>query len=691
MSKPGAKFCVRSRAAFAPISGSGPGGLSMEVVRPAAKRGHGSIDEANGLFHLGEEEGKRTETQNGFVFGERLFEESSKQNIIRFMAEEPTFPGIGNVRATKLVDRFGSQLLQAIKEKDPALFDVLPEVVAISLFENFDEAAAAAELSMYLDALLVDKWIGKKVMRAWGKLGAQKLKDNPYLLISWLDWEKVDLIGQRIGKLESDPDRLTAAVEAVLYKRLSNGHTWTDLTEVESRAAKLVGEGQRHNAIDACISNNGALQNSGGLQPIGAAVMERFVMQQSLALEPSQADMFDGLMMREDDFANMIGQIEHQQGFRFTDMQLRAVWSALESRFNVFAGYAGSGKTSVLRAVCALSEASGLKVHLMALSGRAAKRITDATGYKSSTIARFVRDHRGVELEPSNLVVVDEASMVDLADAYRILRIARYARVCLVGDPAQLPPIGFGAPFADLVDYPDVSRVVLDKVHRQGETTGIPTIAKNIREGIVDELPEYNGLQDGVFHLGAKEEDAPFAIFEIGKAFAKAGCDRDDLQIIAPVKRGNGGVTNLNRFMSDLKPNRQLMFGSSGIRVGDPIVYLRNDMDRDLRNGSLGRLLAPDLADFEGNEISLRSDDVESIDLAYCLTVHKSQGSQWDRVIVPLFNVTRSSFVERSLIYTAITRAAKQVVIVGDKEAYANAVRSETAANRRQSGIGRNG
>jgi exodeoxyribonuclease V alpha subunit len=687
MSMPGAKFCVRSRAAFAPIDGNGAGSLSMGVARPAAERGHGPIDDEPGLFQLDAEEGKRTDTQNGFVFGERLFEQSDKANIIRFFAEETMFPGIGNVRASKLVERFGAGLLAAISNRDAGMYEIIPEHTANVLFENFAEAAAGAELAMYLDTLGVDRWLGRKVVKAWGQLGAEKLRENPYLLISWVPWGKVDQIGKRVGVAAEDPMRLCAACEHVLYTRLGQGHTWTSLTEAKARLNDLIGQKLAQSAIDACIEDNGAVLNGDGLQPLGAAIMERFVVRQARAREPEQEDLFAGVLLSEAEFTRLLGEIQDEQGFSFTDMQLRAIRSVLEHRFNNFAGYAGSGKTSVLKAVCALAEACGLKIHLMALSGRAAKRITEATGYQSCTIARFTRDHRGSELEHANLILVDEASMVDLPDLYRLLRIGVNARVCLVGDPAQLPPIGFGAPFADLVEYPGVNKVVLDKVHRQDETTGIPTIAKNIRNGVPDLLKDYSGLEDGVQYLFAREEDAPDQIYAIGKTFAKAGCDRDDMQIIAPVKRGNGGVNNLNSFMSSLKPSREFMIGSSSIRVGDPIVYLRNDQQKDLRNGSLGRLIGPDLADFEGNEVGIEEADVNNIDLAYCLTVHKSQGSQWDRVIVPLFNSGRNSFVERSLIYTAVTRAAKQVVIVGDYEAYEHAVRSVTAANKRQSGI----
>ncbi|UOA23020.1 ATP-dependent RecD-like DNA helicase [Sulfitobacter pontiacus] len=687
MSFSGVKFCVRSRAAFAPIDGNGAGAVSMGEVRPAAKRGPGPIDAETGLFQLGGREGKRNQTQNGFVIGERLFEQSSKANIVRFLAEEPTFAGIGNVRASKLVDRFGDGLLTVIRDRDHAVFEVLPEGVATVLFENFGDAAAEAELAMYLDALGIDERLGKKVVGAWGQLGAGKLRKNPYLLISWVPWDKVDLIGRRIGIPSEDPQRLCAACEYVLYSRLTQGHTWTSLKEVKKHLSAFIGERNAAPAIEACLDNHGAVFNADGLQPLGAAIMERFVIRQALCGGSDQKDMFSNRAWSWSEFELQLREIEAEQGFSFTEMQLRAIRSALEGRFNVFAGYAGSGKTSVLRAICALAETRGLKVHLMALSGRAAKRMTEATGYRSCTIARFIRDHQGSELEPANLVLIDEASMVDLSDLYRILRICMNARICLVGDPAQLPPIGFGAPFADLVALPRVSKVVLDKVHRQDETTGIPAIAKNIRSGIPDVLEIYSGLTDGVQYLHADEVGVPEVIYGIGRAFAQAGCDRDDVQIIAPVKRGAGGVNNINRFMSGLKPRRKFMTGSDTVRVGDPIVYLRNDPQKDLRNGSLGRLISPELAEFDGSEVHVDESDVKNIDLAYCLTVHKSQGSQWDRVIVPLFNGGRSSFVERSLIYTAVTRAAKQVVIVGDYEAYVFAVRSVTAANKRQSGV----
>lgn len=687
MRLPNLKFCVRSRAAFAPNVEGKAAGVSTEVVRLAAKREHGSVDTHDDLSLFGNSEGGRSEPQNCFVFGELLFEQSSKKNIINFLATEPSFTGIGNVRATKLVEAFGASLLDKILFKSPEVMEYLPEEVAINLFENFQDAAASAELAMFLDTLGVGKWVGRLIVRSWGQLGAEKLKENPYLLVSWINWKNVDDIGRKLNIQEDDPRRLCAAVESVVYRRLDRGHTWISRKKLAFEVSKIVGEKLSETAINIAHDHNGIIALDEGYQPVGAAVMERWLLKRANQNLDGQADMFTAVKLTKTELINELAYVENQQGFRFTDAQVDAILAVLNSDFSTIAGYAGSGKTSVLKAVCYIAEKYGRTVHLMALAGRAAKRITEATGYPASTIYKFIKDNLGKVLDNSNLILIDEASMVDLADIYRVIRICGDAQISMFGDPAQLPPIGFGAPFSDLVQIDNVTKVILDKVHRQDETTGIPTIAENIRNGIVTELNGFWGLGKGVFFYDANEDEAPEIIKKIGKSFRIAGADKDETQIIAPVKRGAGGVNNINKYLSDLAPNRETMLLRSDIRVGDPIVYLKQDYDRGLRNGSLGRLTANNKAIFEGEEITLDYSDADNVDLAYCLTVHKAQGSQWRRVIVPMFNNSGSSFVERSMIYTAITRASEQVIIVGDFEAFASAVSSETAANKRDTGV----
>ncbi|MCL6284269.1 ATP-dependent RecD-like DNA helicase [Ruegeria sp. 2012CJ41-6] len=628
-----------------------------------------------------------TETKRGFGFGGSSSEQIRNLNYATFLREDPDFVGIGSARAGKLVKAFGLDLHAAIISKDKRLNGLLPLEVAAVLCSIYPQKLEQASLALYLDEIGISRWVGRIIVRAWGSRGVEALRENPYLLVSWLSWPKVDELGLAMGVKGNDTRRLTAAVEAVLYTRLERGHTWTPENTLKARLRTLLRSDELiEEALDASVEHMGAILIAGGYQPIGAGVMERVLARRALRLSQAQGDLF-----RAEVGSNVVDgilkPIERAQGFPFTSPQRRAIETAINHPFCQLGGYAGSGKTSVLKGVCNVAVANGRTVHLMALAGRAAKRITEATGFPASTIYKFIKDHQGTELNSSHMIVIDEASMVDLSDMYRVIRASGDAQIVLTGDPAQLPPIGFGTPFNDLMRDDEIRSVTLDRVHRQSASSGIPTIAEGVRDGITPNLLGFTGTGEGVTFFDAAPEDAPEIIKNIGRQFVQAGTERDDIQIICPVKKHAGGVIELNNYFSDLKPGRPTMLNRPDIRVGDPIVYLKTDLERGLRNGSLGRLLEPELAEFDGEEVDLTWSDADNIDLAYCLTVHKSQGSQWRRVIVPIFNLSKSKFVDRSMIYTAITRATEQVVLIGDFEVLRVAIEGQTAANRRQTAM----
>lgn len=282
-----------------------------------------------------------------------------------------------------------------------------------------------------------------------------------------------------------------------------------------------------------------------------------------------------------------------------------------------------------------------------------------------------------------DVLVIDEASMLDVPGLWDLVRKTGGARLLLVGDPAQLPPIGPGKPFIDLLGK--VPTVTLERIYRQGAGSGIPRVAAAIRNGGLPDLPAYAGPKPGVSFVAAAPHETPDRLVEIVQDLARSS-DPGDIQILSSVRKGPGGVIGINRVFSDLHgTHRETFPGHPGVRAGDPVIFLENDVDRDLANGSMGRYLGGVATEIEGRRHDLdRPGDAGRIDPAYALTIHKAQGSQWRRVVVV---VHRSGLLDRSMLYTAITRAAEQVVLVGDHHQLAAAVAAETLASRRQTAL----
>jgi len=348
----------------------------------------------------------------------------------------------------------------------------------------------------------------------------------------------------------------------------------------------------------------------------------------------------------------------------------------------LLAGYAGSGKTTVLAGICDAAEKMGRHCYLMALSGRAAQRMSEATGRAATTIARFLSRRVG-KVQPGlgahEIVVIDEASMLDLPTLWRILRRIGRASLVLVGDPAQLPPIGFGLTFHSLLQCSALPSVTLDRVLRQRVGTGIPMIAEAARHGTLPNLPPFDAAQPGVFFVDAKPGDAIAALLQTGRQMGATGATPDDMQIISPVRRGPAGIDAINQHLHGLRcaagghTHEEVL--NLGLCPDDPIIWTKNDPVRNLTNGSMGRVLSVFqsglVARLDEQEITLQERDLKNVALAYAITVHKAQGSQWPKVLVPVF---RSPLLDRTLLYTAITRASEQVVLVGDRQAAMEAI-----------------
>ena len=439
---------------------------------------------------------------------------------------------------------------------------------------------------------------------------------------------------------------------------------------------------------------------------MGAAAMEAFLAEE-LARFASQAPASDLALppLAEAEIEHAVAAYERRQPHRLTVPQKAAIALAFRHRLTVLGGYAGSGKTTSLRGICELAEGFGRDTVLIALSGRAAQRMAQSTGRPAMTIARFLNETSGdggVRLHAGNILIIDEASMVDLPLLWQVVRRIGDASLVLVGDPAQLPPIGFGLTFHVLIEHPAIPKTILDRVMRQSAATGIPTVAEAIRNGRCPDLDPFRGLAPGVTFIDAAPDEAFDVIFDVGARLAKDGLRRGDAQIIAPVNAGPAGILAINRRFHELRIQAgadapRLVPGRADIAAGDPVIWTRNDYERNLMNGSTGRIVEAHkdfaTAVIDGQEHRLSPADGRLIELAYAISVHKAQGSQWPLVIVPIY---RSRILDRTFIYTAATRASEQVVLVGDRDVFKAAVerspmnlkRDVTLASRLRSSTG---
>jgi exodeoxyribonuclease V alpha subunit len=615
--------------------------------------------------------------------------------LVRYLARSSRFTGIGEASALRLWQAHGPELYSILAGGSPELLTpILGEPRAAELLEAWKEDLAERDVAVWLDENRFDTRLANKVMRVWGEQGASKLRANPYVMLTFANWRPVDDAARRVGVPVDDPRRLIGATEAALYARLEERHTATPRPLAEAAVERLLGRQKAlaAQAVDLAIQDGGAIPHPSldVLQPAGAAVMERYVERRvhRMLADRKHADLFLA-QLADNEISAALDQFQKTQGYQLTSEQRSAVAMAVNQSFALLLGGAGVGKTTVLRAVHAVCELHGRPVIQMALAGKAAQRMRQATGRQAYTIAGFLLQiaKGNLDVSAGALVIIDEASMLDLPTAYRILRaIPETARLLLVGDPAQLPPIGFGLVF-HVAANAELPRVTLTQVHRQAEETGIPAVSLAMRNGKVPILPLFaDEASPGVSVLPCDLDQVAGHLVDVVAALGGP----DECQILSPLRQGAGGVEGINaHFHSLCAPGRSLVPGRA-IAVREPVIWTENDWDRGLMNGALGRITSVEAdgmvtADFEEGRYAFDNPaEMTPMQLAYAITVHKAQGSQFRRVVMPVFP---SRILDRTLIYTAITRATEQVVLIGDMGALQSAIAAPPRPDERLVGL----
>lgn len=638
------------------------------------------------------------------------------RNIIAWIAACEDCPGVGQVKAAKLWDRFGASLITLIESSDlAALGEIINEQAAELLCLAFAKHAIGSTL-LWLDQAGIQRRIGGKVVDFYKHEAQAKIEANPYCLLSFeANWKAVDeLASKRFGVQPDDPRRLEAAIEEALYRGFDKGHTCLPEANVQSRMVRLLGttalakQALANDAESPQFRKTDGFYQASGMHVIEQYVADRITQMVGGENELGQIGLFNQPTGSLLSVLDVLHAFEQANSISLSQEQRDAVVTSVGAHLSLILGGAGTGKTTVLKALYEVLEElnAGVTIYQIALAGMAAQRMQEATGRDSMTIAGFLTKIDSSQIPLGAVVVVDEASMVDVILMHRLLRhLPSGVRLMLVGDPSQLPPIGPGLVLHALVGLPSIPQTTLKVVKRQSSASGIPQVAAAIRDHQVPIWAPYLGKPDvGVSFVQCSLLELDKTVERVYEQIGGKGEDFS-VEILCTTKANQGGVEHLNtslhnRYTQAAEPVScySAEFGLVGattlarlpIKVGDLMMFTKNDYELGLRNGSLGMItqaLAVTsgdgpccVAEFDGVEYELNTTHIQALSHAYAITIHKSQGSQFKRVVVP---IRVSRMLDQALIYTAVTRGVDQVVLVGDEKVCLRVIQSPAIASTR--------
>jgi len=638
----------------------------------------------------------------------------SGEHIVAFMSDNDAFVGIGPVKARRLWEAFGEDLYRILDEGDTsALATVLSQDSAIQVAQAWATCGDGRTLQ-WLQTKKFDVAIGRKVIQFFGRETAQKLEEDPYRLLSFCaTWRQVDQLAQQHFSVEpDDPRRLQGAIEEACYRLFGQGHTSALSHRMTSILQGVLGPQTksfrwRHlveKSLSEGLTNGAFVIGPHGVQPLGAYAMERQV---AIAVA-SRLNSSSNHLIPEDEIESILTEHEKVEGIELNADQRKAVLLASAQTFTLITGGAGVGKTTVLKALYSIFDRAGIVITQLALAGRAAKRMLEATNRPASTIAAFLRGAKEGAFNEQHVFVIDEGSLVDIISMSRLCDVLGNApRIVLVGDPAQLMPVGPGLVLHALTNVQAVPLAQLTVIKRYGGE--IAKAAMEIRLGSWPILPSDAESDIAFIECDVSARDGRSELSDTVLDLFKI--DPENSQILCSRRGGVEGTKGINalcqaHFTSKNPPvlswsDQHKSLVHTGFHLGDRVLCIKNLWDHGLQNGSIGKIVEvthPDFvvsADEEGGQHSVALawvdwDDgvrrpvteeiLDYLELGFAITTHKAQGSQWARVIVP---VAQNRLVDRTLLYTAVTRAQVQVLLAGDLLAAKTAVEAEPKSQER--------
>lgn len=645
----------------------------------------------------------------------------SSTGLVKYFSSDH-FKGIGKKTAEKIVELYGDNTIDKILENPDKLATITGlskvnrEAFLTKLKLNYGTEQILAKLAEYG----LTNRLAFEVFDNYKDMTLEIIQENPYQLvedIQGVGFKIADLLAEKLGIEADSPQRFRAAlVHSLLEASLEKGDIYVEAKELLERALYILEEARPLELEPALVAKE--LQNliaEDKVQNIDTRIFDNSLFYAEKGIKKHLSRIMSTPLeekLSDDKITKEISRIEANFTLTYDETQKKAIHDALTSKVFILTGGPGTGKTTVINGIIeAYGQLHGIDtkknevpITLAAPTGRAARRMNELTGLPAATIHRHLglngdnnNDYQAIDdYLDCELIIIDEFSMVDTWLANQLFAsIASHTQVIIVGDSDQLPSVGPGQVLADLLKIAELPQVALTKIFRQSEDSTIVTLASQMRQGCLPD--DFTQKKPDRSYFEAQAHFIPDMVEKIVRSALKSGIEAQDIQILAPMYRGQAGITNLNTLMQNLlnpKDDKlEFLFNEQIFRNGDKVLHLVNDAELNVFNGDIGyitELMPAKYTDskqdeitiqFEGNDVSYPRNEWHKITLAYAMSIHKSQGSEFQVVILP---ITRQSsrMLQRNLIYTAITRSKSKLVMLGELAAFDYAVKNEGASRK---------
>lgn len=651
---------------------------------------------------------------------------SSKNGLIAYLASD-SFVGIGQKTATKIVEGLGVDAIAKILADESVLNKIaLSNKQKESLIDNLKANNGTQQIVIELNSFGFGSQMASAIYNKYREKTLDVLHEDPYRLareIAGIGFKRADQIAEKVGLAVDAPQRIKAGLLQGIYDICQEkGDTYTDAKQLLNQTMILLSSSRKVELLPDLLANQLLeLANEG----IIVAEKKRIYLRKYYESEWRIAEKIKTIKEKklflgnnfESNFTSLLEKVESQLGINYGKDQVKAIKDALQSKIFLLTGGPGTGKTTIINGIVAIYAAlkdisldineyknKQFPIILAAPTGRAAKRMNETTGLPASTIHRLLGLNSGDEVEidehnqlEGSLLIIDEMSMVDTALLDILMdAIPNNMQLIFVGDKDQLPSVGPGQIFADLLVCSEIPKIELKAIYRQENESSIITLAHAIKEG---NLPtDFKFPRSDRSFIECHPYQIEGVVRQVVQKAVIKGFKVRDIQVLAPMYKGPAGIDRLNQMLQEilnpyLSGKKQVEFNKQYFRIGDKILHLVNSPENNVFNGDIGEIVgiitskeSKDhqeslIIDFDGNEVEFKRKDWIKIRLAYCMSIHKAQGSEFKMVILPMVQ-QYTRMLNRNLLYTAITRAKNFLILLGETSAYSNSVQ-QVAVNRK--------